>query len=57
MKRLANFRFNWILPGHGQRCHLATQDMGPALAELIGRMQGGGEAASPYAVHNLAKAS
>lgn len=53
MKRLADYRFNWILPGHGQRCHLAANHMGPALAELIGRMQGG--AANPYAVHNLAE--
>lgn len=56
MQRLVDFRFEWILPGHGRRCHLAAADMGPALAELIGRMQGSG-AARAYAVHNLAEAS
>ncbi len=55
MQLLADFRFEWILPGHGRRCHLAAADMGPALAELIGRMRGG--AAGAYQVHNLAAAS
>jgi glyoxylase-like metal-dependent hydrolase (beta-lactamase superfamily II) len=55
MERLKKFRFEWILPGHSRRCHLAAGDMGPALSELVGRMRGNPPAA--YSVHNLAEAS
>jgi glyoxylase-like metal-dependent hydrolase (beta-lactamase superfamily II)/ferredoxin len=27
MQRLAEYRFEWILPGHGQRCHFAADRM------------------------------
>jgi glyoxylase-like metal-dependent hydrolase (beta-lactamase superfamily II) len=27
MERLARFRFEWILPGHGRRCHLPADEM------------------------------
>ena len=54
MERLQNFRFEWILPGHGRRCHLAAADMGPALTELVGRMRG--QAPAPLSVRNLAEA-
>jgi hypothetical protein len=27
MERLARFRFEWILPGHGRRCHFPADEM------------------------------
>lgn len=41
MERLLGFRFEWVLPGHGQRVHLPTEEMRRQLAELVGRMRAG----------------
>jgi glyoxylase-like metal-dependent hydrolase (beta-lactamase superfamily II)/ferredoxin len=38
MKRLQEFRFEWVLPGHGQRVYLAEMEMQRQLTELVGRM-------------------
>jgi hypothetical protein len=27
MRRLADYRFEWVLPGHGQRVHLHAAEM------------------------------
>lgn len=42
MQRLANYRFEWVLPGHGQRVQLAAEEMRRQLLALTGRMQGTG---------------
>lgn len=36
-ERLQNHRFEWILPGHGQRVHLPEADMRTALDALLAR--------------------
>jgi len=38
MRRLANERFDWVLPGHGQRIQLPADDMRRAMDELVARM-------------------
>jgi glyoxylase-like metal-dependent hydrolase (beta-lactamase superfamily II)/ferredoxin len=38
MRRLAEFGFEWVLPGHGQRVHLPAEDMRRQMKELVGRM-------------------
>lgn len=38
MQRLAEHRFEWILPGHGQRVHLSADEMNAAMYELVSRM-------------------
>lgn len=38
MKRLSGFSFEWVLPGHGARCHLPFDRMRVELAGLIDRM-------------------
>jgi glyoxylase-like metal-dependent hydrolase (beta-lactamase superfamily II)/ferredoxin len=38
MERLATFRFEWVLPGHGAPCHLPAQKMADRMAELLGRL-------------------
>jgi glyoxylase-like metal-dependent hydrolase (beta-lactamase superfamily II)/ferredoxin len=35
MRRLADFSFEWILPGHGQRVHLPRDEMGRQMKELV----------------------
>ena len=38
MARLLDFRFEWVLPGHGQRVRLSAEAMRHALDELVQRM-------------------
>jgi len=38
MGRLLDYRFEWILPGHGQRAHLPWPEMQRQLLELVERM-------------------
>jgi glyoxylase-like metal-dependent hydrolase (beta-lactamase superfamily II) len=40
MARLADFDFEWVLPGHGQRVHLSRQEMRRQMEELVARMRG-----------------
>lgn len=37
MRRLAAFRFAWVLPGHGAPCHLDAQAMAVEMARLCSR--------------------
>lgn len=39
MRRLSEFKFEWVLPGHGQRVHLAEDEMRRQMVELVGRME------------------
>jgi glyoxylase-like metal-dependent hydrolase (beta-lactamase superfamily II)/ferredoxin len=39
MQRLAAYRFEWLLPGHGMRCRLPTQQMNEQLARCLRRMK------------------
>ena len=39
MSRLAGFRFEWVLPGHGQRVHLPGTEMSRQMQEVVERMQ------------------
>lgn len=39
MDRLAQHRFEWVLPGHGQRCRLDSAEMHRQLADLTEAMQ------------------
>jgi glyoxylase-like metal-dependent hydrolase (beta-lactamase superfamily II)/ferredoxin len=39
MTRLAVQRFEWVLPGHGQRVHLPADEMSRQMHSLVGRMQ------------------
>jgi glyoxylase-like metal-dependent hydrolase (beta-lactamase superfamily II)/ferredoxin len=39
MSRLARFRFEWVLPGHGQRVHLPSSEMHGQMNSLVKRMQ------------------
>lgn len=39
MARLLDYRFEWLLPGHGARVHLAAPDMHAALEALVARME------------------
>lgn len=38
MKRLAEYEFEWVLPGHGQRVQLPATDMRKQILRLVGRM-------------------
>jgi len=38
MARLARYRFEWVLPGHGRRAQLPAREMAVALHDLVGRM-------------------
>ncbi len=38
MRRLAQFSFEWILPGHGQRVRLPASTMAEQMAQLVKRM-------------------
>jgi glyoxylase-like metal-dependent hydrolase (beta-lactamase superfamily II) len=40
MLRLANYSFEWVLPGHGQRVHLPREEMRRQMRELVDRMRG-----------------
>jgi glyoxylase-like metal-dependent hydrolase (beta-lactamase superfamily II)/ferredoxin len=35
MERLAKFRFEWILPGHGRPCHFAQDEMAKQMARCV----------------------
>jgi len=39
MRRLAQFNFEWVLPGHGQRVHLPAPAMSLQMRDLIERMK------------------
>lgn len=39
VRRLLDLRFEWVLPGHGQRVHLPERDMKRQLHELVERMR------------------
>ena len=39
MQRLAGYRFEWVLPGHGQRVRLPANEIQRELAALVGRMR------------------
>ena len=41
MRRLADYRFEWVLPGHGQRVRLPAAEMREHLETLVQRMQRG----------------
>jgi glyoxylase-like metal-dependent hydrolase (beta-lactamase superfamily II)/ferredoxin len=41
MARLAEYRFEWVLPGHGQRVHLPAAEMREKMLQLVARMRGG----------------
>jgi glyoxylase-like metal-dependent hydrolase (beta-lactamase superfamily II)/ferredoxin len=38
MQRLAGFEFEWVLPGHGQRIHLPSEEMRQRMGELVMKM-------------------
>ena len=38
MARLLDHRFDWVLPGHGERIHLPADEMRRQLADLVERM-------------------
>jgi glyoxylase-like metal-dependent hydrolase (beta-lactamase superfamily II)/ferredoxin len=38
MRRLSEIEFEWVLPGHGQRVHLAAAEMRRLIVELVARM-------------------
>lgn len=38
MERLVDHRFEWVLPGHGARCHASQSEMKGHLRDLIARM-------------------
>ena len=38
LRRLANYRFEWILPGHGQRIHLPADEMQRQMQQLLARL-------------------
>jgi hypothetical protein len=39
MKRLAYHRFEWVLPGHGQKVHLPAAEMQGQILRLAESMQ------------------
>jgi glyoxylase-like metal-dependent hydrolase (beta-lactamase superfamily II)/ferredoxin len=39
MKRLADYRFEWVLPGHGQRVHLSADEMRSEMLRLVESMR------------------
>jgi len=40
MARLARYRFEWVLPGHGQRVRLPAEEMSRRMQELVAAMRG-----------------
>ena len=40
MRRLADYRFEWVLPGHGQRVHLPADEMREQIQRLAKTMRG-----------------
>jgi glyoxylase-like metal-dependent hydrolase (beta-lactamase superfamily II) len=43
MRRLASYRFEWVLPGHGQRVQLPSDEMHRQLLDLVARMTSGAD--------------
>jgi glyoxylase-like metal-dependent hydrolase (beta-lactamase superfamily II)/ferredoxin len=41
MARLADYQFEWVLPGHGQRVRLGREEMREQMNRLVERMRGG----------------
>lgn len=41
MMRLADYHFEWVLPGHGQRVHLPADEMRTQVVRLAASMRGG----------------
>jgi glyoxylase-like metal-dependent hydrolase (beta-lactamase superfamily II) len=39
MERLANYRFEWVLPGHGQKVHLPASEMMGEILSLVNAMR------------------
>ena len=39
MARLAAYRFEWVLPGHGQRVHLPAAQMRQQMRRLVRSMR------------------
>jgi glyoxylase-like metal-dependent hydrolase (beta-lactamase superfamily II)/ferredoxin len=39
MERLADYRFEWVLPGHGQKVHLPAAEMQRQMTRLVERMR------------------
>lgn len=39
-EKLAQFAFEWILPGHGRRCHFSRKDMAAEMAKALRWMNG-----------------
>jgi glyoxylase-like metal-dependent hydrolase (beta-lactamase superfamily II) len=39
MARLAEYRFEWVLPGHGQRLHLSADEMRKHMMRLVATMR------------------
>ncbi|HWB11248.1 MAG TPA: MBL fold metallo-hydrolase [Pirellulales bacterium] len=39
IRRLADYRFEWVLPGHGQKAHLPADEMRAHVSELAARMR------------------
>jgi glyoxylase-like metal-dependent hydrolase (beta-lactamase superfamily II) len=37
IEKLLNYRFEWVLPGHGDRVHLSSAEMIPAVQDLVRR--------------------
>ncbi len=40
MRRLADYRFEWVLPGHGQRVHLTADEIRAEVLRLADEMRG-----------------
>jgi hypothetical protein len=38
MRGLADFRFEWVLPGHGQKVHLPAGEMREQILRLVETM-------------------
>jgi glyoxylase-like metal-dependent hydrolase (beta-lactamase superfamily II)/ferredoxin len=43
MARLAEYHFEWVLPGHGQKVHLRTEEMHDEMEKLVQRMNDGSD--------------
>ena len=42
MKRLADYQFEWVLPGHGQKVHLPATEMREQIVRLVEEMSENG---------------
>lgn len=42
MERLAAYRFEWVLPGHGAPCHLPAVEMSTAMRQLLAGLRARG---------------